>query len=236
MQKRSLIKIKQQQGFNMLDVVIAMVVLAVGVLGFAQYQASLMRANTDARLRTMASNIAQETIETQRRFVRLYSDPDGLEFAFDDITDRSENHSMGGVGFSISQTVTPYYWSQESQQFVTTPVASKPHSDFKLLEVTVAWDDPLSFNLLGSQPTESTLGSGAISISSIISSSVTATGRLALIDDLSGDLTYLPTTLLSPVLEDGIPPLDLPIDPLPVLPLDPPPTLPLPALPGRLLP
>lgn len=214
------------KGFSLLDVIIAICVFSVGVLAMAQYQTSLVRSNLDARLRTVASNIAEETIETQRRFVRLDHDPAGLVFAYSDINNATSTRSLGGVNFTVSQTVTPYYWSQANQQFVTTPQASKPHSDFKLLEVNVSWENPLQFQTGNASNSTSSLSSGAASISSVISSSVTATGRLALIDDLSGNPLHMPLSALPPAIPPVVPQIVVP--PIVVPPI----TIPL--LPGRL--
>lgn len=211
------------RGFSLLDVIIAICIFSIGVLAMAQYQTSLVRSNTDARLRTIASNIAEEAIETQRRFVRLDHDPMGLDFAYSDIADATSTRNLGGVTFTVSQTVTPYYWSQATQQFETTPVASKPHSDFKLLEVSVTWQNPLQFQTGNKTNRLATLGGGNASISSIISSNVTAAGRLALIDDLSGNPLYLPLSALPPSIQEELPlletsPITLPPITIPLLP------------------
>jgi hypothetical protein len=69
----------------------------------------------------------------------------------------------------------------------------------------VAWDDPVPFNQPGAAEASSLLGSGSISLSSIIPSSVTSTRRLALIDDLNGENFELPVTIIPPII--GILPL-----------------------------
>jgi len=209
------------KGFSLLDVVIAIAVFSIGVLAMAQYQTSLVRSNLDARLRTMASNLAEETIETQRRFVRLDHDSSGSQFAYSDIVDASSTRTFGGVDFSITQTVTQYYWSKANQQFETTPETSRPFSDFKLLEVSVSWENPLQFNIGGNSAATTALGTGNASISSIISSNVTAAGRLALIDDLSGNPLFLPLSALPPSLAEVVPEVELDpiVEPIITIPL-----------------
>jgi Tfp pilus assembly protein PilV len=209
------------KGFSLLDVVIAIAVFSIGVLAMAQYQTSLVRSNLDARLRTMASNLAEETIETQRRFVRLDHDSSGSQFAYSDIIDATSTRRLGGVDFTISQTVTEYYWSKATQQFETTPQPSRPFSDFKLLEVSVSWENPLQFNIGGNSAATTALGTGNASISSIISSNVTAAGRLALIDDLSGNPLFLPLSALPPSLTEVVPEVELDpiIEPIITIPL-----------------
>jgi prepilin-type N-terminal cleavage/methylation domain-containing protein len=193
------------RGFSLIEVVIAMLVFAVGLAGFATLQTALTRSSMDARLRTVSASIGEETFELQRRFTRLSSDPAGTEFAYEDIVDGSRSVSRGGFSFTIDQVVTDYYWDRSSSQFSTSSSASEVHSDFKRVDLLVAWDDPVPFNQPGAADASSLLGSGNISLSSIIPSSVTSTRRLALIDDLNGENFELPVTIIPPII--GILPL-----------------------------
>lgn len=172
-----------QSGFSLMDVLAAIIVFAVGVLGFVQLQAGLSRSGLDARLRTMASNIAEEQIETQRRFTRLGSDPAGVEFAYNDIVTETRALTQAGVRFTINQAVTDYYWNKGTRQFTTTPAGSL-FSDFKRVEISVSWENPLEYQIDESRSTTGNLGSGAISMTVLVSSEVSATERLVLLKEL----------------------------------------------------
>jgi Tfp pilus assembly protein PilV len=184
--------VRTERGFSLIDVVIAMAVFLMGILAFVQMQSGLSRSGLDARLRTMASNLAEETIETQRRFTRLGTDPDGLSFAYEDITDGSSATTFDQMGFTVTQDVTDYYWDKASKAFTTTNGSTLAHSDFKRLVVTVSWENPLEYSIDENRATEGHLGSGNISLTTIISSSVSATSRLALLDDLSAENFEVP--------------------------------------------
>ncbi|NEV64733.1 type IV pilus modification protein PilV [Thiorhodococcus minor] len=58
--------IRKQHGFGLLEVLIAMVVLGVGILGMAHLQASALRLNHSASLRSQASNIAYDILDRMR--------------------------------------------------------------------------------------------------------------------------------------------------------------------------
>jgi type IV pilus assembly protein PilV len=66
-----------QRGFTLLEVLIALVVLAVGMLGIAALQARGMQYNTDAYARTQATMLAYDLIDRMRtRSYPLSNDPD----------------------------------------------------------------------------------------------------------------------------------------------------------------
>lgn len=66
-----------QRGFTLLEVLIALVVLAVGMLGIAALQARGMQYNTDAYARTQATILAYDMIDRMRtRSYPLSNDPD----------------------------------------------------------------------------------------------------------------------------------------------------------------
>lgn len=59
-------KLKTQQGFTMVEILVTMVVLAVGLLGIAGLETVSMRMNQSAYFRTQASVIAQDIIGRMR--------------------------------------------------------------------------------------------------------------------------------------------------------------------------
>ena len=175
---------RSQSGFSLMDVLAAIIVFAVGVLGFVQLQAGLSRSGLDARLRTMASSIAEEQIETQRRFTRLNSDPEGVEFAYNDIVTGTQTLTQADIRFTITQTVTDYYWNKGTRQFTTTP-SENLFSDFKRVQLLVAWENPLEYRVDEDRSTVGHLGSGTVAMTVLISSEVSATERLVLLKELN---------------------------------------------------
>lgn len=54
------------RGFSMIEVLIALVILAVGILGVASLQGNALRSNYGAHLRSQATTIAQDMVERLR--------------------------------------------------------------------------------------------------------------------------------------------------------------------------
>ncbi len=55
------------QGFTLLEALVAMVILSIGVLGLASLQVGMIKANAYAKRRTVATNVAQTQIERVRQ-------------------------------------------------------------------------------------------------------------------------------------------------------------------------
>lgn len=60
------VDLSRQQGFSLIEVLIALVVLAVGLLGLALLQTTNLRYTQSAQQRTMAVNLASELLDTIR--------------------------------------------------------------------------------------------------------------------------------------------------------------------------
>lgn len=56
----------RQAGFSLLEVLIALLILSIGLLGHSKIQALSIRASTDAHLRTEATFLANDMIERMR--------------------------------------------------------------------------------------------------------------------------------------------------------------------------
>jgi hypothetical protein len=154
--------------------------LAVAALTYTQLQAGASGSGVDSRLISVASHLAEATIDTQRHFTRLEAEPDSVMPAYEEIVDGEVDTTMAGVEFMIVQQVDDYYWDRASGRFSTTAPARAAHSDFKRLAVTVSWDDPRGYAIDVAQQSDANPGSGSITLSTIILSSSRAAQRLAI--------------------------------------------------------
>lgn len=53
----------KQQGFSLLEVLVTVVILAIGLLGLAGLQAASLRFNSSANLRSQATNLAYDIVD-----------------------------------------------------------------------------------------------------------------------------------------------------------------------------
>jgi len=213
-------KFLSQRGFSLLEVVIAIAIFAIGMLALASLQGSLTRSSADANLRTTAANIGERTLEDLRAFGRIDTDPAGLILAYEDIATKAaevvkaaENSADGGITFSRTIEVTPYYYVLAEDTFSATAPTGIVVSDFKLVEVTVSWAavaaDNAGFQLDESQnPLSSAdMGSGSIILSAMINSiSTQGSSRVATQEEDNG---FVPIVNYTPGLNPDIVSLSL---------------------------
>ncbi len=153
------------KGFSLIEVMVALVILAIGILGISKLQGTLIRSSSDANQRVVAVSIAQQKIDDLKSFTKLTvgtstdSVPDtwspGLSqnvLSFQHIasgaggtigqvdTTTPTPITVGGFTYLLSWTVTDYYYTG-TPTVPTTPVPAGTDVDFKKVAVNVAWTD-----------------------------------------------------------------------------------------------
>lgn len=136
-----------QRGVSMLEVLIAMVVFAVGLLAIASLQGELLRSSGDAKTRTVAVNLAQDKLEELRGFSGLQGDCDAGADTYNcigpsqepeivtDLQDLyGESAEGGSLGSSFERewTVSEHYFGEEDSKLIP---------DYIKVDVTVSWED-----------------------------------------------------------------------------------------------
>ena len=168
---------KRMRGFALLDVVIAILIFAVGMLALASLQTNLTRSSVDANTRTVAANVGEEILEGLRAFRLVSTDPDGAIFAFADIdkayVDRTVNR--GGIDYTVTGSVTAYDFDTDTDDRTavtpTYPAVAGAIHDFKLVELNVAWDNNQSFQVdETNQISNTAMNTGSITIKEVIPS------------------------------------------------------------------
>ncbi len=181
-----------QRGFSLIEILIAIVIFAVGMLALVQLQGGLSRSSADGAARTVAANLAEAVFETGRSFGRLTTDPGGNVLAYADIKNAQKSVVRGGAVFIVDTTVTDYYYTGST--FSTTNSQGSSVSDFKLVTVDVTWNANQKFQVAAG--TEMDLGSGALSMSNMISSVTSAGTAKATV--AGGDNLYNPDVDYTP--------------------------------------
>jgi type IV pilus modification protein PilV len=189
---------RTHRGYTLIEVLIGILIFAVGMMALAKLQGNLARNSGDSNARTVATNIAEEVIETSRNFVQVTSD--GSNSAYNDIVDGTETIIRSGNQYTVVTDVTDYYYDAGAGDFNTTVPAGIGKSDFKKLELTVTWgsgDSGLEFQIDENTQTSGQLGSGSIRITDVVSSLPTvASGKVAL--GSTGDMSYSPPVDYNP--------------------------------------
>lgn len=185
---------KRVSGFTLLDVLLGIVVFAVGMLALASLQTNLTRSSIDSNARMVAVNMGEEIIERLRSFERVYTDPDGNAYAFEDI-DIDYVGTFAGDRGGLKYKVVPdeskvygYTFNENGTDVtVTEPLDPTKEYDFKRVELTIEWEAAQDF-IVDDETTSATgdMNSGKITIEGIISS-IPAFSTAQLAADEEGD-------------------------------------------------
>lgn len=166
-------------GYTLIEVLVGIVIFAVGMMALAQLQGHLSKSSADSTQRSIATAIAEEDIERLRSFIQI--PVNGTVPSFEGImsTDTSETVYRGNIPYSVDRVVTNYYYNLDTEQFQDTkPDPDIIYPDLKRVELTVSWgagDNAMPFRIDETQATTD-LGTGSVTLVDLISSFTTGSG------------------------------------------------------------
>jgi len=150
----------KQRGFSLIEIMIAVLILAAGILAVSKLQTSLVRSGSDANNRSIASSIAQRKVDDLRRFIHVSSSTPGITWdniatnsisslkhpaslAFEHIADnkggriKPNSTTIGNQTYTLSWTIADYHFDgEDTAATVTTPALST----LKIAHIKVIWD------------------------------------------------------------------------------------------------
>lgn len=196
MYPRSMQGRSRRAGMTLLEVLVGIVVFALGILALTQLQGAMARSAADANSRTVAINIAEEVVERNRGFSRVTKDPDRIEFAYLDIESGQYEVTRAGITYAVEVEVGDYWYNRAAERFSTVAPSTRAISDFKHMRVTVGWGDGPEFAIDESRTTQGRLGTGQVTLSEVISS-ITSAGDAKSATGGTGGL-YVPSVDYNP--------------------------------------
>jgi type II secretory pathway pseudopilin PulG len=159
---------RDQRGTTLLEVLIGMVIFALGIMALAQLQGNLSKGSADSNARTVAINVAEEIIEEARSFSQVTADPD--LYAFNNIVSGDRTVTRGGIDYAVRSDVTDYYYNPATSLFQPDkPNPRLVNADLKMLQLTVTWGAGQTFQIDETQ-SSGNLGTGSITLTDMISS------------------------------------------------------------------
>ncbi len=153
--------IPAHSGFSLIEVMVALLVLALGILAISKLQGTLIRNGSDANKRSVAASLAQKKVDDLKSFATLKADVNGdgvvdswssaatwplSQQSFEFIDDNEGGiiapgaYSFGELDYQLSWDVTPYFYNEGVSNPASTAAATVV-SRFKDVSVTVAWLD-----------------------------------------------------------------------------------------------
>jgi len=162
----------RSRGMTLLDVLLAIVIFAVGMLALSSLQGNLSRSSADANARTAAVNIAEEFIEEMLTFEQTHSETGVV--AYQDIANTTDTVTRANIDYNVTVTVQDWYFMPDGVT-PTDNTGDLPSnrdttiSDFKYVDITVSWDGS-EFQRGDGAETTGRLGGGSFNVGSIIPS------------------------------------------------------------------
>ncbi len=132
---------KRQQGFGLIEVLLAFIVVAVTAGSLLQLNKSYLEYSRDGRSREVALRLAESKLDE----LRYFRDKQGYQ----NIASGTQSTALDGVTYDLYWTVDDHGWDATNDQWVTPPPTGIP-SGKKEIAVTVDWNDtgePQSFTL-----------------------------------------------------------------------------------------
>lgn len=132
-----------QEGFSMIEVLIALLVLAVGLLGFALLQTMNLRFTQSAQQRTQATNLAYDLLDqmrANRSQAAWFSGSSGAAFEPGDIdltTTTCQTRPLGPV--SVAQSIVR--WQCQVVRVMGETASARVEFNNNNVLVAIAWGD-----------------------------------------------------------------------------------------------
>jgi len=105
--------LNRQQGFSLIEVMIALAIFSIGILAIAQLQISAVRNNTSGNLATQATLLAEAQIENLKNTANITLLADSVESGID------QNGASGGI-YTRTTTITNPLGGNFSRQIQVT--------------------------------------------------------------------------------------------------------------------
>lgn len=146
---------RKSSGFSMIEVLVALVILAIGLLGFALLQTMNLRFTQSANYRTQATNLAYDLLDQMRanRFqAAWYGGASGASFDAGEVDDIACSRPIGAV--TIAQSISRWQ-CQVARTLGPTASAQVTYNDGNVA-VNISWGDN-RWEQDGASPTTFTL-------------------------------------------------------------------------------
>ena len=120
----------------MIEVLVALLILSIGLLGLAMLQGKTMRVNTDAMFRSQATLLANEIIEGMR------SNPTGASNKLYeiDLTQGRPTACSGCSGYTKAANADLISWYDAQQQILPAPSSTIVYDSGKYI-ITMEWNE-----------------------------------------------------------------------------------------------
>ena len=131
--------IKENRGFTIAEVMIAMAIFSIGFLAYSGLQISATKANTKSRWLTQAVTCATDRIEQLLDLPYAHADLTAGTHTLAEDADGIDNNSNGRVDELNESGPLKFIW---------TVTDDAPLANVKTINITITWSSPYSQNTM----------------------------------------------------------------------------------------
>lgn len=125
-----------QRGFSMIEVLITILIMGFGLLGFAMLQTMSLRYSQNANQRTVATNLATDLLD-QMRATRM-----GASQYVGDYTGGTAGRCTTRQLGALTTTVNVQRWQCQMRDALGTNARAEVRMNGNVVRVDIRWDDP----------------------------------------------------------------------------------------------
>lgn len=135
---------KKERGFTLIEVLIALLVLAVGLLGMASLMMTSLQSSQSAYLRSQASLLAQDLVERMRANRDQAVKHDNYELAASASATTNPGCSSSGCSPSAQAQQDLHDWRAALEAGIPGATASVDRANNNEYTITIAWEENAS--------------------------------------------------------------------------------------------
>lgn len=128
---------KQQTGFGLIEILVSVVIMAIGLLGLAALQNTSLKLSYDSYIRSQATFLAYDLID------RVRANPDAQSYEMSTTATLKQTNC-----FSVECTVSEmrefdlYYWREQARDLLPDTITEVTYDDSQqLYSMRISWAD-----------------------------------------------------------------------------------------------
>lgn len=120
----------KNRGFTLIEVLVALIVIGVGLMGVVQFQGKVMKSAKEAEMRAFAYSVAESKLEE----IRGFSSKEAFFNLVSNSSDTSISFGGSSIAFTVSSSVAAFDGNSPVDETSTA-------ADRKRVDLTVSWQD-----------------------------------------------------------------------------------------------
>ena len=141
---RTQLKSNFQLGTSLVEILVSVVIIAIGLLGLAALQNTSLKLSYDSYVRTQATFLAYDLID------RIRANPDAQSYAMTSTATLDKTDCFAGDSCTVSdmREFDLYYWREQARELLPDALVEVTYDDSQqLYSMRIKWEDRVENDL-----------------------------------------------------------------------------------------